>query len=132
MSDEQAVEFATRELAAIGLIDPSKVVDGVKVLVPKAYPMYDVDYESAVATIREYLDAVREPRDVRPERPAPLQQPGPLDVDGAARDPEPRRRRQLTTSGNVNTEADYLEEGKVMEGLLDFSAGDAAPVERVS
>lgn len=32
----------------------------------------------------------------------------------------------------VNTEADYLEDGKVMEGMLDFSAGDAAPVERVS
>ena len=56
MSDEQAVELATQELAAIGLIDPSKVVDGVKVLVPKAYPMYDVNYESAVATIREYLE----------------------------------------------------------------------------
>jgi hypothetical protein len=32
----------------------------------------------------------------------------------------------------VNTEADYLEEGKIMEGVLDFNAGDAAPVERVS
>ena len=41
MSDEQAVELAKGELARIGLIDPSKVIDGVKVLVPKAYPMYD-------------------------------------------------------------------------------------------
>jgi hypothetical protein len=33
---------------------------------------------------------------------------------------------------SVNTEADYLEEGKVIEGLLDFSAGDAAPVEQIA
>ena len=33
---------------------------------------------------------------------------------------------------SVNTESDYLEEGRVIEGLLDFSAGDAAPVEQVA
>src|SRR5207247_2373430 len=55
MSDEQAVELATRELSAIGLIDATKVIDGVKVLVPKAYPMYDVHYESAVETSRAYF-----------------------------------------------------------------------------
>jgi protoporphyrinogen oxidase/predicted dehydrogenase len=55
MSDEQAVELAKAELARIGLIDPSKVIDGVKVLVPKAYPMYDGAYEEAVDTIRDYL-----------------------------------------------------------------------------
>jgi len=52
---DQAVELATNELAAIGLIDPSKVVDGVKVRVPKAYPMYDHADRQAVAVIREYL-----------------------------------------------------------------------------
>jgi protoporphyrinogen oxidase/predicted dehydrogenase len=55
MPDEQAVELAKSELARIGLIDPDKVVDGVKVLVPKAYPMYDGAYEEAVDTIAEYL-----------------------------------------------------------------------------
>ena len=43
------------ELARIGLIDPTKVVDGVKVLVPRAYPMYDSNFEEAVATLRAYL-----------------------------------------------------------------------------
>jgi hypothetical protein len=33
---------------------------------------------------------------------------------------------------SVNTEAEYLEEGSVIEALLDFSAGDAAPVEQVA
>jgi protoporphyrinogen oxidase/predicted dehydrogenase len=131
MSDAQAVELATRELAAIGLIDPSKVVDGVKVLVPKAYPMYDVNYESAVTTIREYL-----------ERFENLETCGRNGLHRYNNQDHSMWTALLATSNvvdgtehdvwGVNTEADYLEEGKVMEGVLDFSAGDAAPVERVS
>src|SRR4029450_10576626 len=56
MGDNQAVELAKEELARVGLIDPGKVVDGVKVLVPKAYPMYDAAYEDAVETLRRYLE----------------------------------------------------------------------------
>jgi protoporphyrinogen oxidase/predicted dehydrogenase len=55
MSDEEAVELAKSELGRIGLIDPARVFDGVKVRVPKAYPMYDTEYEAAVATIKAYL-----------------------------------------------------------------------------
>ena len=55
MTDEQAVALATEEMARIGLIDPARVVDGVKVRVPKAYPMYDRHYEAAVETIQGYL-----------------------------------------------------------------------------
>jgi protoporphyrinogen oxidase len=55
MPEELAVEAATRELAEIGLIDPTKVFGGAKVRVPKAYPMYDAHYRNAVETIRAYL-----------------------------------------------------------------------------
>ncbi len=55
MSDQDAVAMATEEMARIGLVDPDRVFDGVKVRVPKAYPMYDQNYEDAVATIQEYL-----------------------------------------------------------------------------
>jgi UDP-galactopyranose mutase len=55
MPDAQAVELAKGELARIGLIDPTKVVDGVKVRVPKAYPMYDAEYKESVDTLRLYL-----------------------------------------------------------------------------
>ncbi|HEX6702953.1 MAG TPA: NAD(P)/FAD-dependent oxidoreductase [Gaiellaceae bacterium] len=55
MADDEAVALATDELARIDLIDPAKVVDGVKVRVPRAYPMYDAGYRPAVAAIREYL-----------------------------------------------------------------------------
>jgi protoporphyrinogen oxidase len=131
MSDDQAVELATKELAHIGLIDASKVIDGVKVLVPKAYPMYDSNYEGAVETLKTYL-----------ERFENLQTCGrnglhrynnqdhsmwtailaTLNIlDGAAHD-----------VWSVNTEADYLEEGELVEALLEFSAADAGPVERVA
>jgi protoporphyrinogen oxidase/predicted dehydrogenase len=131
MTDDQAVEFAKKELAHIGLIDPSKVFDGVKVCVPKAYPMYDSRFEQAVAILRSYL-----------ERFQNLQTCGrnglhrynnqdhsmwtailaALNIlDGAAHD-----------VWTVNTEAEYLEEGDLVEALLEFSAADAAPVERVA
>src|SRR5205085_3387700 len=48
MSDEDAVALTTEELARIGLLDAADVVDGVKVRVPKAYPMYDAHYREAV------------------------------------------------------------------------------------
>jgi protoporphyrinogen oxidase len=49
------VRLATDELSRIGLVDPSKVVDGARVHVSRAYPMYDGAYEEAVDTIRPYL-----------------------------------------------------------------------------
>jgi predicted dehydrogenase/protoporphyrinogen oxidase len=131
MSDDQAVQLATQELAAIGLIDASKVVDGVKVLVPKAYPTYDLQYEGAVATIRAYLGQFEN-----------LQTCGRNGLHRYNNQDHSMWTALLATLNvldgarhdvwSVNTEADYLEEGKVIEGLLDFSAGDAAPVEQVA
>ena len=69
-----------------------------KVRVPKAYPMYDADYREAVADPR-LPGRLREPEDLRPQRAPPLQQPGPLDVDGDPRHAEPPRRRRTTTCG---------------------------------
>jgi protoporphyrinogen oxidase/predicted dehydrogenase len=130
MPDEQAVELAKAELARIGLIDPSKVVDGVKVLVPKAYPMYDAAYEEAVETIRRYLEQFENLQTCGRNG---LHRYNNQDhsmwtailaalniVDGGAHD-----------VWSVNTEAEYLEEGELVEALLEFSAADAAPVEPV-
>jgi hypothetical protein len=55
MREEEAVRLATAELARIGLVDPERVVDGVKVRVSRAYPMYDSTYEEALAVIRPYI-----------------------------------------------------------------------------
>jgi protoporphyrinogen oxidase len=131
LSDEEAVKLATKELSRIGLIDPSKVVDGVKVLVPRAYPVYDSKFEEAVETIRTYLDGFENLQTCGRNG---LHRYNNQDhsmwtailaamniADGAAHD-----------VWGVNTEADYLEEGELVEALLEFSAADAAPVVRVA
>ena len=123
MSDAEAVELAKGELAQIGLIDPDKVVDGVKVLVPKAYPMYDSNFVEAVSTIREYLARFdnlqtcgrnglhrynNQDHSMWTAILAVLNV-----VDGQQHD-----------VWSVNAEAEYLEEGDLVEALLDISAGD--------
>jgi protoporphyrinogen oxidase/predicted dehydrogenase len=131
MSDDQAVELAKAELGRIGLIDPNQVTDGVKVLVPKAYPMYDAAYEEAVETIRAYLERFENLETCGRNG---LHRYNNQDhsmwtailatlniIDGSAHD-----------VWSVNTEADYLEEGELVEALLEFSAADAGPVERVA
>ena len=55
MSDADSVRLATDELARIGLVDRNRVIDGVKVRVPRAYPMYDGDYRDAVLTLKGFL-----------------------------------------------------------------------------
>jgi protoporphyrinogen oxidase len=58
LPDHALVELAKRELAKIGLIDPSHVVEGVTIRVPRAYPMYDRGYAAAVATLRGFLRGI--------------------------------------------------------------------------
>ncbi len=130
MPDDEAVELAKQELSRIGLIDPSMVIDGVKVLVPKAYPMYDEDYEGAVATIRRYLEGFEN-----------LQTCGRNGLHRYNNQDHSMWTAILATLNiidrsthdvwSVNTEADYLEEGELVEALLEFSAADAAGVEPV-
>jgi len=118
MPHEQAVAFATGELGRIGLIDPSRVVDGVKIRVPKAYPMYDGRFREDVAVIRAYLDTLE-------------------NLSTCGRNGLHRYNNQdhsmwtaiLATLNliagtdydvwSVNTEAEYHEEGKAVEAALD-------------
>jgi protoporphyrinogen oxidase len=118
-SEEQAVEMAADELAEIGLVDRSRVTDGVKVNVPKAYPMYDGSYREAVATIRGYLDRFTNLKTFgrnglhRYNNQDHSMWTGILAalnlLDGSAYD-----------VWSVNTEAEYLEEGAAVDALLDI------------
>ena len=118
MPDWEAVEFAKNELGRIGLLDPEKVIDGVKVRVPKAYPMYDANYEEAVDVIREYLASFdnlqtcgrnglhrynNQHHSMWTAILATLNI-----VDGASHD-----------VWSVNTEAEYHEEGELVDSLLE-------------
>ena len=55
MADEALIELGRKELGAIGLVDPSRVVDGTVVRMPKAYPVYDRGYEQSLDRVRQYL-----------------------------------------------------------------------------
>jgi protoporphyrinogen oxidase len=55
MRDGAFVDFASRELAKIGLIDLGDVLDGTVVRVPKAYPAYFGSY-SQIGRVRAWLD----------------------------------------------------------------------------
>ncbi len=45
-TDAELLALGRREIDAIGLVSASDVVDGCVVRVPKAYPVYDDDYQS--------------------------------------------------------------------------------------
>ena len=53
--DEELVRLGTREVAQIGLLGGGTVIDGTVVRMPKAYPVYDEGYETAVEEVRKYL-----------------------------------------------------------------------------
>ena len=54
-SDDDLIALATKEAAQIGLIDGDKVTGGKVIRQPKAYPVYDEDYQTNVAIIEDYL-----------------------------------------------------------------------------
>jgi protoporphyrinogen oxidase len=56
--DEDLVALATKELASLGLADPTKVVDGAVVRMPKAYPVYDSVYREHLDVVRSYIDPI--------------------------------------------------------------------------
>jgi hypothetical protein len=102
----------------------------VKVLVPRAYPMYDANFEEAVATLRSYLQGFQN-----------LQTCGRNGLHRYNNQDHSMWTAMLATMNildgadhdvwSVNTEAEYIEEGELVEALLDYSAADASPVERV-
>ena len=55
-SDEDLIERGKREVASLGLVDPSKVERGYVVRVKKAYPYYDSTYKENVAKVAGYLE----------------------------------------------------------------------------
>jgi len=56
--DEDLIDLARRELAALGLADADKVVDGTVVRMPKAYPIYDAAYKDHLEVVRGHLDRI--------------------------------------------------------------------------
>jgi protoporphyrinogen oxidase len=55
--DDDLVALGSRELEALGLVEPGQVETGYVVRMPKAYPVYDEGYADRVETIRRWLEA---------------------------------------------------------------------------
>jgi len=55
-SDDELVALGTKELATIGLVEPSDVETGYVVRMPKAYPVYDDVYRDNVQVIRRWFE----------------------------------------------------------------------------
>jgi len=119
MPDAEAVELAKGDLARIGVLDPATVFDGVKVHVPKAYPMYDSRYREAVAEIRGYLEHFEN-----------LSTFGRNGLHRYNNQDHSMWTAMLATMNwtqgtshdvwSVNTKAEYLEEGPLAEGLAEL------------
>jgi protoporphyrinogen oxidase len=55
MPDSELLELGRREIDAIGLVSASAVIDGCVVRMPKAYPVYDDEYQAHLGVIRRWL-----------------------------------------------------------------------------
>ncbi|OLE28625.1 MAG: FAD-dependent oxidoreductase [Actinobacteria bacterium 13_1_20CM_3_71_11] len=55
-TDDELIALATRELETLGLVRSGSVEVGYAVRVPKAYPVYDEEYQDAVEVIRKWLE----------------------------------------------------------------------------
>ncbi len=56
--DTELIDLATRELGLLGLADPEGIFDAFVIRVPKAYPVFDVDYAPRVARLRAEIDPI--------------------------------------------------------------------------
>jgi protoporphyrinogen oxidase len=57
-ADDDLVAQAMREIHTLGLVsDPQRVETGYVVRMPKAYPVYDEEYQANVMVVRKWLDA---------------------------------------------------------------------------
>jgi protoporphyrinogen oxidase len=56
-TDDDLVELGKREMETIGLLEAGDVEAGYVVRMPKAYPVYDSDYQANVEVLRRWLEA---------------------------------------------------------------------------
>ena len=55
-SDEELIGLGKSEMERLGLLAAADVVDGTVIRMPKAYPVYDADYDRHVARLREVVE----------------------------------------------------------------------------
>ena len=113
MPDDELVALGTaRARGARAGADAAWSRPGYVVRMPKAYPVYDEDYAAQRRRAARLAGGARAERAAgRPQRHAPLQQPGPLDAHRDAGGGE-HRRDAAHDVWAVNVEEEYHEEGR--------------------
>ncbi len=56
--DEELIDLARKEIDRLGLVPAARVSGGHVVRVPKAYPIYDAEYEGRLERIRGWLECI--------------------------------------------------------------------------
>ena len=56
MEDDDLIQLAIREIEELGLAPKEKLGEGYVVRMPKAYPVYDLDYSKNVGLIKDWLE----------------------------------------------------------------------------
>lgn len=57
--DERLIDMGIAESEAIGLVKRAEVVQGIVVRMPKAYPIYDRNYQKTVGLLQRYLETFK-------------------------------------------------------------------------
>jgi len=55
-ADEDLIQLGAAECEKLGLVRAADVIDGTVIRMPKAYPIYDGEYQDALVEVRSYLD----------------------------------------------------------------------------
>jgi protoporphyrinogen oxidase len=58
MADQELLDLAKKELIALAFINASDVENGTVLRMPKAYPVYDLQYRETLRTVREFIDGI--------------------------------------------------------------------------
>ncbi len=58
MPDQSLIELGKRELKILGFVDATSVEDATVVRMPKAYPVYDLNYNGALNIVCKFLNGI--------------------------------------------------------------------------
>jgi protoporphyrinogen oxidase len=58
LDDAALIELAKQEMAQLGLVEVTNVIDGVVFRQPKAYPVYTGEYKAYLELIKSFLDSI--------------------------------------------------------------------------
>lgn len=112
-SDAELIELARNEIVALGLADASAITDGSVVRMPKAYPVYNDTYKHGLKLVRDFLKIVPNLQLIGRNGMHQYNNQDHSMLTGVL------AARNIAGSNydlwSVNVDADYLEEGSVIE-----------------